>query len=135
MFYNDEQNAQHNELLKAVKQFPALEQIKHSDNEFAVKHLVHWMNQNGYTAEIVEVPNKDAIGIKCVGKGLFKEPKDFMESYGNIGWTQVFADQWNYDTPNYNTQYWFAEPYDSNMILFVKKYIFNEITNEYEVVA
>jgi len=133
MFYDQEQNAQHNILLDAVKQFPKFIGPQHADNTFAAKYLVHWMNQNGYTAEIVDVPNKDAIGIKCVGKGLFKEPKDFMESYGNISWTQVFAEHWNYNNPNNNREKWFAEPYDSNMILFVKKYIFNEITNEYEV--
>lgn len=133
MFYNHEQNAQHVELLDAVKQFPKFIGPQHADNTFAAKYLVRWMNAEGYTAEIVDVPNKDAIGIKCVGKGLFKEPKDFMESYGNISWTQVFAEHWNYNNPNNNREKWFAEPYDSNMILFVKKYIFNADTNEYEV--
>lgn len=133
MFYNDEQNDQHNELLKAIKQFPKFIGPQYSDNEFAAKYLVYWMNQNGYTAEIVDVPNKDAIGIKCVGKGLFKQPKNIMESYDSIGWSMVFAEHWNYNNLNNNRQKWFAEPYDNNMVLFVKKYIFNELTNEYEV--
>lgn len=118
MFYNEEQNAQHNELLKAVKQFPKFIGPQYADNKFAAKYLVHWMNQNGYTAELVKVPNKDAIGVKCVGKGLFAE----SESYYDIGWTVVFAEYWNYANPNNNRQEWFAEPYDNNMVLFVKKY-------------
>lgn len=133
MFYNDEQDTQYNELLKAIKQFPKFIGPQYSDNEVAARSLVRWMNQEGYTAELVKVPNKDAIGIKCVGKGLFKEPKSEIDSYYDIGWTQVFAEYWNYNNPNNNREKWFAEPYDSNMILFVKKYIFNKDTNEYEL--